>query len=114
MKHSTSVKAELLSDLECQSLIFDTIKEFLKEPTYYQIISFINMLAVQLRKLNQNYFLNAFQLIKNKSQTSLRTFLVKNFIEVSKYFSEGDFKKLIKQKQNIYNHHLIYIIKKDI
>ena len=101
-KYSTSVKADLLSVLECQNLIFDSIKEFLEEPTYYQIISFINMLAAQLRKLNQNYFLNAFQLITKKSQISLRTFIIKNFIEISQYFSEEKFKKLVEQKQNIY------------
>ena len=101
MKVSTSVKAELLSDIECQKLIFDTIKEFLKEPSYYQIISFINMFASQLKKFNQNYFLNAHQLITSKgpTQSSLRTFIVKNFIEVSKYFAEGAFTKIIKLKQ---------------
>ena len=102
VKISTSIKAKLLADIECQNLIFDTIKEIIKEPTYYQIISFINMLASQLKKFNQNYFLNAHQLIitKGPNQCLLRTFIVNNLIEVSKYFAEGAFKKLIKSKQN--------------
>jgi len=100
VKYSTSVNAELISDSDCQKLIFDIIKLSLEQPTYYQIISFINMLAAQLKKLNQNFFLNAHQLIINQSQNAFRTFIVKNFIEVSKHFSEGAFTKIIKQKQN--------------
>ena len=59
------------------------------------------MLASQLKKFNQNYFLNAHQLIttKHQNQSLLRTFIVKNFIEVSKYFAEGTFTKIIKVKQ---------------
>ena len=78
-----------------------TIKETLKEPTYYQIVSFINILASQLKKFNKNYFLNTHQLILDKglNQSSFRTFIVKNFIEVSKYFAEGAFTKIIKVKQ---------------
>jgi len=100
VKSSTSVKAELLSDIECQQLIFDTIKVSLEKPTYYQIISFINIFAAQLKKLNQNYFLNAHQLLICGSQSSLRTFIVKNFIQVSKYLAEGTFTKFIKLIKN--------------
>jgi len=102
MEILTSVKAEILSDSECQKLIFDKIKEFLKEPTYYQIVSFINMLSAQLKKFNQNYFLNAYQLIKNRgsNQSFLRTFIVNNFIEISKNVAKGAFTDLIKFKKN--------------
>ena len=99
-KYSTSVKAELISDSECQKLIFDSIKDILEKPTYYQIISYINMLAAQLRKLNQNYFLNAYQLLLDGRQNALRTFIVNNFIKISRYFAEGTFTKVIKQNQN--------------
>ena len=59
------------------------------------------MLAFQLKKFNQNYFLNIHQLILDKglNQSSFRSFIVKNFIEVSKYFAEGAFQKIIKVKQ---------------
>jgi hypothetical protein len=38
------------------------------------------MLAAQFRKLNQNYFLNAYQLMIDGKQLSLKAFIIKNFI----------------------------------
>ena len=43
-----------MPDEDCQNLIFDTIKEQIPEPTYYQIVSFINVLAMQLIELTNN------------------------------------------------------------
>ena len=78
------MKAKLLSQKECQDLIFESIKG-ITEPTYYQIESFINVLAVQLKKLNQNFFLNAYQLIiSNKMNNCLiRNFIVQSFIKLT-------------------------------
>ena len=43
-KISTAIKAELLDANICQNLIFNEIKDKIKKPSYYQIITFINIL----------------------------------------------------------------------
>ena len=62
-KYSTIIDACLISDKECEVLIFEEIKKNIPLPNYYEIISFINILAGHLIKFNQNYFLNAHQFI---------------------------------------------------
>ena len=79
--HKTSLEPEVISPEECQKLIFEVIKKKIKEPNYYQINSFIKVLAVQLKKLNKNEFINAYELIVNgrKQLLPIRTFIVKSF-----------------------------------
>ena len=99
-KFSTATKASLLPKNECQSLIFEKIKEKITEPTYYQITSFINVLAIQLKNLNKSAFLNAYQLIVSGDMNNclVRTVIVNNFIELTKHFTKGAFTDLIKQQ----------------
>ena len=94
-------KAEILSDGICQQFIFNKINDTMKEPTYYQIISFINILATQLKKFNQSFFLNAYQLRLSKAlkNQSIRTIIVENFIEFSKNLSEGAFTNLLRNQE---------------
>ena len=103
-KKSTIMKAQYLSNLDCQKLIFDSIKEEIKEPTYYQIISFINVLALQLKKLNKNYYLNAHQLILSNRMSNcyIRDFIVKSFIKLTKHFTQGAFIDLIKGQEMVH------------
>ena len=98
---TTCLKPELIHPKECQNLIFEMIKNKIKEPNYYQIISFINVLAVQLKKFNQNAYLNAFVLIGNGKSRILpiRTFIVKSFIALTSHFTEGAFSELLKSQQ---------------
>ena len=100
-RKNTSIKPELISIENCQKLIFDVIKQNIKEPNYYQIISFINVLAIQLKKLNKSFYLNAFELINNfKSNiTNVRSFIVNSFIKLTSHFTEGAFSDLL-QGQN--------------
>ena len=100
-KFNVSIKAKLLSQNECQNLIFESIKKEISEPTYYQINSFINVLAIQLKKLNQNIYLNAYQLIASNSISNslVRTFIVQNFIKLTKYLIMGEFTKLLKNQK---------------
>ena len=103
-KKTTAMKAEYLSNIECQKLIFESIKEKIPEPTYYQIISFINVLALQLKKLNKNFYLNAHQLILSTSMNNclIRNFIVKSFIKLTKHFTEGAFIDLIKGQEMVH------------
>ena len=107
-KISTVMKAQYLSNIECQKLIFDSIKEKITEPTYYQIISFINVLALQLKKLNKNFYLNAHQLISsptmfnNMNNCYIRDFIVNSFIKLTKHFTQGAFIDLIKGQEMVH------------
>ena len=96
------MKAEVLTDKECQKLIFDSIKEKIPDPTYYQIISFINILSVQLKRLNRSYCLNAHQLLINKKKCIIRTFMVENFIKFAQNFVQGEFSNIIKNERIIH------------
>ena len=103
-KITTTLPAQFLSSNECQKLIFNVIKEKIKEPTYYQIISFINVLAVQLKKLNKNYYLNAHELIlTGKKMNYIRTFIVESFIKLTNHFTEGAFTELLKNQKKVHN-----------
>ena len=103
-KFTTSIDAELLPQIECQKLIFNSIKEKIPEPTYYQIESYIKILAIQLKKLNQNFFLNAHQLLtsKGKALCMIRTSIVQNFIKLTKHFTKGAFTDLINGQNTVH------------
>jgi midasin (ATPase involved in ribosome maturation) len=66
-------------------------------------MSFINVLAVQLKKLNQSFYLNAFDLIDNGKANLLpiRTFIVKSFIALTSHFTEGAFNEILKTQQSV-------------
>ena len=103
VKYFTSIKVKLLSDNEYQSLIFDSIKDKIKEPTYYQIISFINVLAVQLKKFNQNFSLSAYQLLcSNKNISFIRTFIIQSFIKLTNHFTKGAFTDLLNSEEKVH------------
>ena len=103
-KFTTIMKAVLLSDQECQQLIFESIKEGIKQPTYYQIIAFINVLALQLKAFNQNFFLNAHTLIlsNNMNNCYVRDKIVKSFIKLTKHFTEGAFTDLLQGQEKVH------------
>ena len=86
----------------CQKLIMDAIKD-IKNPTYYQVNSFINVLASQLILFNQNYYLSPCTLIntRNFKNCKVRSMIVKKFIDLTGYFTKGAFSQLIKEQENI-------------
>ena len=102
-KYSTSIKATLLPDIECQELIFNEIKEFYREPNYYQITSFIKVLSIQLKKFNQNFYLNAHIIITSnkKSYCKIRTIIVQSLIKLTKYFTKGAFTYFLENDKNM-------------
>ena len=102
--YETKENAKILTQEECQQLIFEKIKDKIPFPNYYQIISFIDVLATQFKKFNQNFFLNA-HMIKmfhngnNMKITKVRSFIVENFIKIAKQFIEGAFTKIVKKNK---------------
>jgi len=98
----TIISAKILSQNECQRLIFQKIKESIKEPNYYQIKTFIDILATQFKKLNQSYYLNANNLLIHGGLNTKRTFLVESFIKITQYFTKGAFDKILKTQQSVH------------
>ena len=93
---------QIISQQECNSLILEAIKKSngIENPTYYQIKTFINILGTQLYKFSQNYFLSALNILHKgeKEFFSLRSFLIKNFINITKYFTQGAFDEILKSQ----------------
>ena len=102
-RKNNNIEPELLSNIDCQKLIFDIIKQKIKEPNYYQIISFINVLAVQLKKLNKNIYINAYELINNYKYPicNVRSFIVNSFIKLTSHFTEGAFTDLLQSQDKV-------------
>ena len=95
------INATTLSQNVCQELIFSKIKEKIKNPNYYQISSFINVLGIQLRKFSQNHFLSA-QNLRYYGKEGIRSFIINNFIEFTNYFTEGGFIDLVNNQMKNY------------
>ena len=113
IKEKTNLNAEIINQEECQELIFKNIKNISKNKllSYYQIKSFIDILAVQLKKLNQSYILNAAKLKYGMyNLKKVRAFAINIFINQSSYFIDGAFSKLINSQNmldnNIFNDYL--------
>ena len=91
-------------------MIFETIETTIKirKPSYYQVKTFIEILGYQLTKFSQNYFLSALNILSlgDKNLNQMREYLVKNFIQITKYFIQGAFDELI-AKQKI-THEMIF------
>ena len=87
----------------CQKLIMSVIGEI--KPTYYQINTFINVLASQLIQFNKNHFLSPCTLIDSKKYElcKIRSKIVDNFISLTKYFTKGAFTQLTKNQKEIQN-----------
>jgi hypothetical protein len=115
-QRTTSLKMKkLLSSEECKNLIMKKLN--IEEPNYYQIISFINVLAVQLKRFNRNAYLNAFNLIDNyqRKLCPVRTFIVNSFIKLTSHFTKGAYTKLLQSQDEIGKKEFgIYEEKKDL
>jgi len=106
IKESTSIKAIPLSQKECEELIKRNIG--IKDPTYYQINSFINALSGQLKKFSINFLLSAGNLIQTSKYlvkpnlNKVRTMLIKSFIRNTQHFTQGAFDKLLNSQLEMY------------
>ena len=97
--NNTLQKAEMLSPEECQSLIFTELKKTIDFPNYYQIKSFIDVLANQLICFTRNYFLSSSLLREHRVQRSIRTFIIESFIKLTKHFTKGAYDELVAQQK---------------
>ena len=102
--------AQIISEKECNELIMEQIKvsNNIKYPTYYQLKTFIDILGIQLKQFTQNNFLTALNIfnIGDKDLFSIRSTIVKNFINITKYFTQGAFDDLLKNQ--IITHNILF------
>ena len=89
----------------CQKLIFDEIKKTIPKPTYYQITTFIDILANQLIQFNRNYFLSACTIIDSGKfhNCCVRSLIVNKFIELTRYFTKGAYTELLNEQKETQN-----------
>ena len=89
------IKAEVISQKKCEELIRKYFKE--STPTYYQITSFISVLAHQLKYFTKNIYFNVQTMIdmNKKNNLSVRVDCVKAFINITSYFTKGAYGKLL-------------------
>ena len=92
-----------LSPELCQKLIMEEIRKTIKNPTYYQITTFINVLANQLIQFNRNYFLSACTILDTGrfKNCSIRSLIVRKFIELTIYFTKGAFTELLNEQEGV-------------
>ena len=91
-----------------QNRCIELIKQYftIQHPTYYQITSFINILADQLKKFNNSLYLSVQQLHnvsvlkKQANLKTIRSFLVDSLIKITQHFTKGAYTDLI-NSQNI-------------
>ena len=99
------IKAEnenkYLTSKLCQKLILEELSKTIKKPTYYQITTFINVLASQLIQFNRNYFLSACSILDSGRfhNCCVRSLIVKKFIELTSYFTKGAFTELLNEQE---------------
>ena len=92
-----------LTQQRCQNLIMEEIRKTIKKPTYYQITTFINVLANQLIQFNRNFFLSACTILDTGKfdNCSIRSLIIRKFIELTRYFTKGAFTELLNEQEGI-------------
>ena len=106
---STYEDAKVLSSEEC----FELIKQYIgiPLPSYYQINSFIDVLAGQLRDFSINIQMSAahliqcenmFKSLKGTNLKNLRVTMVNSFIKNTVHFTQGAFESLLNSQESAY------------
>ena len=87
---------------ECEDLIFKEIKKYIEKPNYYQIKSFIDILATEFKKFSQKFFI-AYLLKENNIKNKIRPFIDKSLIKITNHFTKGAFTEIVKSQQKTYD-----------
>ena len=93
--YKTKSDATILSQEECQKLIFDEIKNTIKVPNYYQITNFINILAEEFSKFSKNFYFEMNTLVYIKKKIPFRKIIIESLIKATNHFCEGAFRNII-------------------
>ena len=92
--------AKLIPPEKCQELIFEKIKSVnqIKNPSYFQIKTFIDVLGIIFNDLSRNYFLSSSNLIylsNIEEAINFRRIILEICINITKYFTQGAFDELL-------------------
>ena len=95
---SNSIKAESLNENECSDLIYQNLN--IENPNFYQIESYINIIAEQLILFSKSIYLNVSQLneIKQykKNLNNIRFFFVNSLTLITKHFITSSYDNILK------------------
>ena len=102
--------AKVYSEEECRKIILEAFnkKNDLKNPTFYQINAFINILGDQLKCFSKDIYLTSEQLgliEQAKSRNNLkilREFAVESFIDITRYFTKSAYDNLLNSQEITY------------
>ena len=97
-KSSNYCNSEFIDEKECNKLLFKYFKK--NNISYHQINIFIKVLAEQLRKFSNNYYLMIEALKASRVPGIIRKDIIQAFIDLTSYFTIGAFDKIISE-QNI-------------
>ncbi|OUM64773.1 hypothetical protein PIROE2DRAFT_60449 [Piromyces sp. E2] len=103
---SNLIKAVPLSQDTCQKLIFQFLN--IENPNYYQIESFIKIVAGQLKLLTNSWYLSAdqldyvFKLTKIPYLKQARKFFIESLLKITKHFITSSYDDIIKGQNVTY------------
>ena len=101
-KSRNRIEAIPLSQEKCQSLIFQYLN--IQKPNFYQIESYIKIIAQQLELFSKSYYLNVSHLSEiqkyKKNLQNIRFFFINSLIHVTKHFITSAYENILKG-QNI-------------
>ena len=101
-KYKPSIEAKSLNQQTCEEIIREYFE--IKNPTFYQLKCFINIIASQLRNFTNNYYLTVDRLIEvgqKKSQHDLkniREYFIDALVKNTKHFTRGAYANLIESQ----------------
>jgi len=101
LKNKSTKFAKCLPQNECEELVFDEIQQYISEPNYYEITSFINYLGKQFKYLNFYSGLSYNSLHNDNQPYRFKTFILKSIIKGAIYFIESSHLKFIKDQEMI-------------
>jgi len=97
-KSTGSISAVPLSQEECSRIIFGNLN--IEYPNYYQITSYINILAEQLIHFSKSIYLNRDQIYEYRRITrnidNIRFFFVDSLVKITKHFITSSYDNIIK------------------
>ncbi|OUM66214.1 hypothetical protein PIROE2DRAFT_59532 [Piromyces sp. E2] len=98
------IEAIPLSQEECSNLLFSYLN--IKNPNYYQIKSFIDIVSEQLRLFNNSIYLNSKQInglkTTKKNLNGARKYFVTSLMKKAKYFLTSAYDNIIKSQNVTY------------
>ena len=99
------IYATLLNQEECSNLIYENLN--IKNPNFYQITSYINLIGEQLNLFSNTIYLNVTQLKElkkfKKNTENIRYFFVHSLTLITKHFITSSYDNILKGQNITYS-----------